>query len=47
MMKLKQSFHFFSSYTIESKTSNNDETVLRDRKTGDLVLMKETIIESP
>ena len=38
--------NFFNKYSIQNKTNNNDETILKDRKTGDLVLMKEIIIKT-
>ena len=38
--------NFFNKYSIQNKTNNNDETILKDRKTGDLVLMKEILIKS-
>jgi hypothetical protein len=32
---------FLDQYTIQRKTENSDETVLRDKHTGAFVLMKE------
>jgi hypothetical protein len=32
---------FLDQYTIQRKTENSDETILRDKHTGAFVLMKE------
>ena len=39
--------NFLSKFSIQSKTNSNDETLLRDRETGQQVLMKEISIELP
>lgn len=40
-MKRNSTENLLDNYTIESKAENSDETLLRDRSTGQLVLMKE------
>lgn len=37
---------FFDKYSIEQKVSGSDETLLRDKKTGCFVLMKEVLVDS-
>lgn len=39
--------NFLSKFSIQSKTNSNDETLLRDRETGQQVLMKEISIQQP
>jgi hypothetical protein len=38
--------YFFDQYSIEQKVSGSDETLLKDKRTGSFVLMKEIAVES-
>lgn len=38
---------FLDRYAIHRKNEHSDETVLRDKQTGEFVLMKEVLLFSP
>jgi hypothetical protein len=44
--QLRDHLSFFDKYSIEQKVSGSDETLLKNKSTGNFVLMKEIMIES-